>query len=267
MNHHAVGRGLFPTNYFAVGHEARPTTASLRRLLAGGCWLLIFGLRSSILNLPAATPAAAPLDLERNLTYVRLHRLPEDAAVLTAAWHAPALVVDLRHVAGDPAQAIPAELPPRPRSAPLVALIGPDTASVLLALIREHAPALITIGLAAPGLTPDIVLPVSPEADRRAYDALDAGASVESLISEKIAKPRFDEAALAHEHTADTAADEGARPAAGGPSDFPPAAGPPPATPAVPPAGAPEATPRDAVLQRAVQLHRALLALGKLPPG
>lgn len=212
--------------------------------------------------LPAATPTVASQDLGRNLTYLRLHRLPDDAAVLTAAWHAPALVVDLRHVAGDLAQAIPADLPPRPRSAPLFVLIGPDTASALLALIREHAPALISIGLAAPGLTPDIVLLVSPEADRRVYDALDAGVSVELLISETIAKPRFDEAALAHEHTADTAAEEGAQPTAGGPSDAPPA------TPAVPPAaGAPEAAPKDAVLQRAVQLHRALLALGKLPAG
>ena len=283
MNHHAVGRGFlsaialakaeFPTLCRIVGHKARPTAASLRRHLASGFWLLIFGLRFSLLNLPAATPpaatpAVAPQDLGRGLTYVRLHRLPNDFAFLSAAWSAPALIVDLRHVAGDPAQAIPADLPLRPRAAPLVALIGPDTASVLLALIREHASALITIGPAAPGLAPDIVLPVSPEADRRAYDALDAGASVESLISEKIAKPRFDEAVLAHERTADTAAEEGARPAVAGPSVAPPAASPTPATSAVPPAaGAPEATPKDAVLQRAVQLHRALLALGKLPPG
>ncbi len=238
--------------------------SSLRSRAAVLC-LLAAGFLPPISGLAAG---AAPQDLGRNLTYVRLHRLPDDAAALTAAWHAPALAVDLRHMAGDPANAIPADLPPRPRSAPLFVLISPDTASALLALIREHAPALISIGLAAPGLTPDIVLPVSPEADRRAYDALDAGASVESLISEKIAKPRFDEAALAHEHTADTAAEEGARPAAGGPSDAPPAASPPPATPAVPPAAdAPEAAPKDAVLQRAVQLHRALLALGKLPPG
>jgi hypothetical protein len=31
------------------------------------------------------------------------------------------------------------------------------------------------------------------------------------------------------------------------------------------PAASPPAEPRDAVLQRAVQLHRTLLALGKLP--
>jgi hypothetical protein len=264
----AVAERESPTHCSAAGHKARPANASLRRPLASGLWLLLFGLQSSILNLPAEAPAATPQDLGRNLTYLRLRRLPDDAAALAAAWKAPALIVDLRHAAGDPAQAPPTDLPLRPRTAPLIVLTGPDTAPALFAMIRGHAAALISIGLAAPGLTPDIVLSVSPEADRRAYDALEASASVESLISEKIAKPRFDEAALAHEHTADATAGERAGPAVEGPNAAPPAANPPPAAPiAVASPAAPEVTPKDAVLQRAVQLHRALLALGKLPPG
>ena len=268
MNPHAVDRGLSPALGRSAGHRARATTAFLHRHLASSFWLLVLGLPSSILNLPAATPAVAPLDLGRNLAYVRLHRLPDDMTALTAAWPAPALIIDLRHVAADPMPALPANLPPRSRRAPLFVLVGPDTASSLLAPFREHAPALITIGLAAPGLEPDIALSVNPEADRHAYDALEAGASVESLISEKIAKPRFDEAALAHERNADNTADEGPPPATAVPGEAPPAANSPSATPTVPPvSGAPENAPKDAVLQRAVQLHRALLALGKLPPG
>jgi len=231
------------------------------RLTGAGCWLLVFGLQVSLLSLRAATPPAAPVDLGRNLAYVRLHRLPEDAAALADSWKAPALVVDLRHTTGDPAQALPPDLPARPRRAPLFALVGPDTAPALLAAIRERAPALISIGLAAPGLTPDLALTVSPEADRRAYDALDGGASVESLTSEKMAKPRFDEAALAHEHTAEAAGREPPPAPAPDPSGAAPAPSP---TPAAAPAA--EAVLKDVVLQRAVQLHRALLALGKLPP-
>lgn len=210
---------------------------------------------------------AAPLDLGRNLTYVRMHRLPDDAAILAVAWNAPALIVDLRHPAGDPAHALPADLPSRPRTAPLFVLAGPDTPLDLLATLRDRAPALITVGLAGPGLTPDIALPVNPEADRRAYDALDAGASVDSLISENIAKHRFDEAALARDHN--NGAAEGGGPGSDGEGQKAnrPAAAPPPATSEVRPApAAPEVQLKDAVLQRAVQLHRALLAFGKLPP-
>jgi hypothetical protein len=269
MTHHPFGRGSFPTHSSAAAPASRLATISFRRHLTAGLWFLVFGLPSSILNLPAAaTPAAVPQDLGRNLSYVRLHRLPDDAAALGAAWKMPALIVDLRYTVGDDARALPSDLPPRPRTAPLFVLVGPDTAPALFAAMRERAPALISIGLAAPGLIPDIALSVSPATDRRAYDALDGGASVESLISEQLAKPRFDEATLAHEHAADAAAGDSAAAPAPAPTDAPPAAAPPPTTPAAPAAApAPEAAPKDGVLQRAVQLHRALLALGKLPPG
>lgn len=223
------------------------------------CLLLIFGLSSSVLN----RATAAPVDLGQKLTYVRLHRLPEDAAILAAAWNQPALIVDLRYPAGEAARLLAADLPARPESAPLFVLVGPATPPEALAALRERVPALITLGLAAPGQTPDIALAVAPDADRRAYDALDSGASVESLIGEKIAKTRFDEAALAHEHAEDVVKDEAPGPISSAPSGVAPSATPPasPAPPAIP------AEPRDVVLERAVQLHRALLALGKLPPG
>lgn len=224
--------------------------------------LLVFGLQFSVLNLPAS----APLDLGQKLTYVRLRRLPEDATILAAAWSQPTLIVDLRYPAGNAAQFLPADLPTRPGSTPLFVLVGPATPIGALAALRDRAPALITLGLAAPRRPPDIALAVTPEADRRAYDALDSGASLEALLSEKIAKTRFDEAALANEHIRGAEREEGIGSSGDTPTDAPPASVTPPATPAASPAPAAiPAEPKDVVLQRAVQLHRALLALGKLP--
>jgi hypothetical protein len=226
--------------------------------------LLVFGLQSSVFGLPTA----APVDLGQKLTYVRLHRLPDDVTILATAWSQPALVVDLRYSTGETAHSLSADLPARPRSAPLFVLIGPATPPDALAALRERVPSLITLGLAAPGQVPDITLAVAPEADRRAYEAFDSGASIDSLLGEKIARTRFDEAALAHERTGGTAAE--ARPGSTGaaPADAPPPGVTPPATPtANPPPATTPAEPKDAVLQRAVQLHRALLALGKLPRG
>jgi hypothetical protein len=214
--------------------------------------LLVVSLQFSVFSLAAA----APIDLGQNLTYVRLHGRPDDVPLLTAAWSKPALIVDLRYPSADAARNIPADLPARPRPAPLFVLIAPTTPADALSALRARAPALITLGLSAPGLDPDIALAVKPDDDRRAFEALDSGALLESLLSETLSKPRFDEAALLRERAGDpgasaaTAADSAAGKAA------PPA---PAATTAT------RAEPRDAVLQRAVQLHRALLALGKLP--
>jgi hypothetical protein len=244
--------------------KSAPLPGAGLRFPASGCWLLFFGLQFSILNLPASPPAAAPQDLGRGLIYVRLQRLPDDAALLTTVWNAPALIIDLRHPAGATAHAIPADLPSRPRTAPLLMLVGPGTPTDLLAVLRDHAPAFITIGLAAPGLTPDIVLSVNPEADARAYAALEAGASVNSLISENTYKHRFDEAALARDRDAGETEDEGPKSKVEGREDAPPTAAAAPAPIAA--KSAPPAMPlKDTVLERAVQLHRALLALGKLP--
>ena len=238
---------------------------------------------------PTHLPAAVPLDLGQKLSYVRLHRLPEDAATLPAAWEAPALIVDLRYPVGDPPPGFAAALAVRPRIAPLFVLTGPAPPAALLAALRQRAPALIIVGLAVPGLTPDIALAVKAEDDRRAFDALESGTSIESLISEKSTKRRFDEAELAREHGRNPDNDAAETPAPPVSSGSAESSGAPPAlptTPAVPPAtpapsapvstpapaphAAPSATaaaapPLDLVLQRAVEIHRALLALGKLP--
>jgi hypothetical protein len=90
-------------------------------------------------------------------------------------------------------------------------------------------------------MAPLISVNVSPEADRRAYDALEKGSDVQSLLSDYPDKPRIDEAYLEKEHIADSDAPDVI-------SDKPP-----PPRPLV-----------DAMLQRAVQLHRGLLALKKI---
>ena len=180
--------------------------------------------------------------------------------MLTAAWSEPALIVDLRYSAGNAAPLLPADLPSRPRSAPLFALIGPGTPAEALAALRDRAPALITLGPAAPGSAPDLALAVTLEADRRAYDALDSGTSVDSLLSEKITKTRFDEAALAHEHTRGSAKDESPVSTDPVPANPPSTGDAPPAnSAATPPPAATPAEPKDLVLQRAVQLPRACL--------
>ncbi|HZL46655.1 MAG TPA: hypothetical protein VFC28_10545 [Opitutaceae bacterium] len=218
--------------------------------------LLVFGLQFLVLNLSAA----AALDLGQNLTYLRLHGRPDDVPNLTAVWGKPALIIDLRYPGADAARYLPADLPPRPAPAPLFVLVGPATPLDALAALRRRAPALITLGLPAPGLAPDIALVVKPEDDRRADEALDSGVPVESLLSETVAKRRFDEAALIHERA------QGPDAAGTTAVDAVAAATAPPAKPDHPAAAAaPPAEPKDAILQRAVQLYRTLMTLGKLP--
>jgi len=237
--------------------------AAFRFSVSGIRYLLLLGL--AVAACDAGTAPAATVDLGQNLTYLRLRSLPADAPALTAAWLAPALVVDLRYPAVEGAPAFPAGLPARPRTAPLFVLTGPGTPADALAALRAAAPALITLGLRAPGVAPDLVLAVDPAADRRAYDALDAGTALDALINVKIAKERFDEAALAREHQQDQAGTPAPNPPPAAPAAPAPAAA--PSAPAAAPAAAPAPPPPpvDVVLQRAVQLHRALLALGRLP--
>jgi hypothetical protein len=99
---------------------------------------------------------------------------------------------------------------------------------------------------------------VAPSVERRAYDALEKGASIDSLISAPVVKERNDEERLDQEHLEDSAPPDQARDAPKSETaDSAPDAG----QPAMPPAPPPLIDP---VLQRAVQLHRALVALKRL---
>ena len=252
-----------------------PRTATTR--LRPGIHLL-FGVLlclAGVPRLPASGPAApvpappspahlaaAPIDLGQGLTYVRLHRLPEDLPALESAWSAQALVVDIRYPAGHLDPAGSPRLTARPRAHPLFVLVGPSTPAALVEELRKAAPALVTLGLAGPGAGTDIVLDVTPADDRRGYDALDAGKPVDALVGEKERGPRFDEAVLAREHENADARDAGPpEPPAAQPAGPPAAQG-----AAAPAATAAEPAIRDLVLERAIQLHRTLLALGMIRP-
>jgi hypothetical protein len=208
------------------------------------------------LLLVTVTAFAAPLerDLGQGLAYCRVHRLPADLP--TAAAKPGVLVLDLRFARGDDgaATALGAWLKFRSSTAsPVFVLLNADTAPAVLDYFADLAPSagLITLGAAAPRVTPDIPVKIPPAAERAAYDALERGTPLETLLTDSSAKPRHDEAAIAQERSnpPDEPAPDGADSPDGTPATVAPAA-PPPVI--------------DAVLQRAVYLHRSLLALRKL---
>lgn len=215
-------------------------------------------IRSLLLLLFVAAPvfAAPPAQLERDLglglAYCRVHTLP--AGLPTAAAKPRPLVLDLRYTLGDDnaATVLGAWLKFHSSAAtPVFVLVNADTAPAILSYLNSLEPpaGLVTLGPASPAFEPDIPLKISPAAERAAYDALEHGTPVKDLLADHSIKPRHDEAAIAQEHTGapgDTSAADDRTPEAG------------PATPAPPPVLA------DYSLQRAVNLHRTLLALRKL---
>ena len=95
----------------------------------------------------------------------------------------------------------------------------------------------------------DISVHLSAADDRRAYDALEHGTALADLLTSEPHKERHDEAALVRDRTAPVAEDA-------------PSAEDPAPDASAPAAAAPP--PLDLLLQRAVQLHRALRALKRL---
>ena len=211
----------------------------MKRLILSLCTLLLI----------PSLPATELTNLGSGLAYLRIHSVAEsDAALHKAVPGTGALVLDLRYATAsdDSAAALQAALAGHAAGAPLFILVSPATPTALAAVIRT-SPAL-TLGILGSVPAPKVVVQADAATDRRAYDALDAGMALEKLISGKLEKERFDEATLVHEFKN------------GNPDAEPP---PPPDPTAPKPPGTPE-TPAlltDRVLQRALHLHRALLAL------
>lgn len=202
---------------------------------------------------------AAPLerDLGRGLIFYRVHAVPADLPVVPLAPRRTC-ILDLRYATGGEgaASALDAWLKLNASERkPVLVLANTRTAAALLLPLAARRPAsgVLVLGVAASGFQPDLALKISAENERRAYDALEAGATVESLLTENPDKPRNDEARLARDYAAGLAASE---------NDS--VENPPPAEKSAPPAPASPAPPVDLVLQRAVHLHRALLALKKI---
>ena len=217
------------------------------------CWFLLLVL---ILADPRGA-GAAPLerDLGHGLAYLRVAQLPADLPTKVAEPH-KALVLDLRFVSADATagQAFGAWLGFRASAhSPLTILLNAETSPLLLHVFLTPSlpPGVVTIGPASSEFKADVAVDVSPQADRLAYDALAKGTPIEDLVAHKLDKPRRDEAELARQHNNGNSDEDVEEPAPK-----------PAATPAAPAVDAPVT---DLVLVRAVQLHRALLALRRLP--
>jgi len=200
---------------------------------------------------------AAPLesDLGYGLAYLRVAQVPADLPTKVAEPH-KALVLDLRFVSADATavKAFEAWLKFHANAnSPLTILLNAGTSPLLLhAFLTTSLPSgVVTIGPASSEFKADIPVEVSPQADRLAYDALAKGTPIEDLVAHKLDKPRRDEAELARQHNNGNTDEEDEEPSPQ-----------PAATPALPVVDAPVT---DLVLVRAVQLHRALLALRRLP--
>jgi hypothetical protein len=185
-----------------------------------------------------------PLILGQGLSYYRIHELPSDIPSQPGL-RAGSCVLDLRFARSDDASAAVLSAWVKftaSASTPVFILENQGTSPALLAAFPGGAAAGVVVLAPASGkLSPDIAVRVDADTDRRAYDALEKGASLASLLSDNPDKPRIDEAYLEREHLSDGDAPDVA-------SDKPS-----PPSPLV-----------DSVLQRAVQLHRGLLALKRI---
>jgi len=199
-----------------------------------------------------AAPDRLEKDLGQGLAYCRVHALPAD---LPTAPPRGALVLDLRFAHGDDnaATAFGAWLKLHATVAtPVFVLINADTAPSALAYFAAHepGPGLVTLGPRSSRLETDIVVKTSDRADRAAYEALEHGTALATLLTDPLVKARHDEASIAQERTGPAADEDDSDP-----SDSASAA---PSAPAAPPPVI------DYVLLRAVHLHRTLLALRHL---
>lgn len=208
--------------------------------------LLLAGL---IGPLGAATPLT--VDLGPDLAYLPIRDLSEATPSLQSTLAQPrAVVVDLRYATTNEAATagLRSTLAQQPVSAPLYILLSPATPLEVVAAINQTPGTFLTLSPAFAKSPARIQVKTDLESDRRAYEALVAGAAPSSLISGKIDKERFDEATLVQEFNN------------GNPDAEPPPAPDPTVTKEN--AGRPTVAPLvDRVLQRAVHLHQALIAL------
>ncbi len=215
-------------------------------------------LRLSLFLLVASLGwSSSPRELIPGLPYFRITDYMKEAAEVQTALTKDAVVIDLRSTAGSSEAAIALtehleEARVSQRGIRLI-LINPSTSPEIVKALSKPRPRQLTLGPRAPELTPDIAVASSAEEDRRAYDALASGTPLEKLISSITDKKRFDEAALVRSRAGLTSPALETEPdvttavesaATSGQKENQPVAPPPP---------------HDLVLERAVQIYRALL--------
>jgi hypothetical protein len=210
---------------------------------------LFLRLFSVICLLSSASVASAtePTDLGQGLGYLRIKSLAASASDLSAALLHPApLVLDLRYTADEPGAAdVLRVLSSQSEKPMLYVLVSPATPAAVAGIIATATTPLVTLGIKDSHPVAQVVVEQTPAADHAAYDALATGTSLAQLTSGRVEKERFDEAALVQEFKR---GNHEARP-----PESPKANTPAAASPAIPPV--------DRVLQRAIHLHRARLAL------
>jgi hypothetical protein len=202
-------------------------------------------------------------DLGKGLSYLRIADLTTELKELNGYLEKPAVVLDLRNAIGTQESVeqfakLLDDSPARGKALRII-LINPQTAPGLIDAVSADRERQLTIGPSSPAVHPDVAVKVSAEEDRRAYDAMNAGLSLEKLISNKLEKRRFDEASLARNHSSTGPAE----PEEGDletdlPDSIPSGQSAP--NPPTPAKEAP-AAPHDLILERAIQVHRALTAL------
>lgn len=207
-------------------------------------------LLASLVLAAAVSTASTKADLGEGLAYFRVHTLPADLP--GAGMKAGATIIDLRYLGAAPAPTVALLAWLRfhaTASTPVIVIVNAGTAAPLRDAVARLAgtPGLLTVGSDLGGDAADIQVAPAPADERIAYDAFDHGTPVETLITQNADKPRHDEASLAQSHAADD--DTAGADDTDASSD--------PATTPTPPF--------DVALQRAVDIHRTLLALGRLP--
>ncbi len=198
----------------------------------------------------APSSATELTDLGQGLGYLRVNDYATvEKAVASNLLENRALVLDLRHaIAGDDEAArLATALASRQASAPLFILVSPGTPPAFAAALTRPPANVLTIGIKESVPAPAVVVAQSTAADRRAYDALDTGVPLAALVNGRLEKERYDESSLVRDFTN------------GNRSPAPPAGPDPTAARKTGEEPAPHLT--DRVLQRAIQLHRALLAI------
>jgi hypothetical protein len=199
---------------------------------------------TAAIALSQGTAAAAGVSLGSGLTYFRVHELPSDLPSTPAGRTGPS-VLDLRFAKSDGAAASLLGAWVRfnaSATTPVFVLENSDTSASLLSLFTGAGNGgVIVLAPAAEKLSPTVSVHVDADTDRRAYQAVEKGASLPSLLADNPGKERIDEAYLEKEHIADSDAPDIE-------TDKPS-----PPSPLV-----------DFMLQRAVQLHRGLVALKRI---
>ena len=208
---------------------------------------LVFFLTAHVV---VATVGAAALerDLGLGLAYVRAKQLPADLPTKPTG-KVPPCVIDVRYTDADAVAVTTFVAWLRFRATartPVFVLANAATSAVLLDALanRGAVEGAVVIGVPGGRFRPDSAVKSETEDERKAYEALEGGAALEALLADYPDKVRNDEASLVRGQSGsgDTPVDLPAENSARRRN-----------TPTI-----------DVALQRAVHLHRALVALKKL---